>query len=276
MVKKKTSTYKEDHKIVLDFATEAYKKFREVIKSVVLFGSVAKGTETKKSDIDVVIIIDDCTVNWDDELIAWYREELAKIVAKNKHRDKLHINTITLTTFWQEINAGEPLAINIIRYGQAIIDHGGFFDPLKVLLAKGKIKPTPEAVFVTMERAINHLNRANKHLLYTVEGLYWSVVDSAHALLMAQGITPPSPEFVYDLMKDSLVEPGKLPKKYIDYYREIRAAAKEIERGQVSTVRPEKIHELQRKAEEFVKVLRDLTKAMIKDRKILKAEFKQL
>src|SRR3990167_1526954 len=115
--------------------------------------------------IDIIIFVDDATIQWDDELIAWYREELQKIVANNKNRDKLHINTVTLTVFWDEFKSGEPVAINIVRYGKALIDFGGFFEPLKILLAKGKIKPSAEAVYNALRRAPFHLSRA-KYGLY--------------------------------------------------------------------------------------------------------------
>jgi len=35
---------------------------------------------------------------------------------------------------------GEPVVMNIIRYGEPLVDFGGFFTPLKVLLQKGKIR----------------------------------------------------------------------------------------------------------------------------------------
>ena len=89
---------KENYDIAYDFAIEAYKKFQHIIKSIVLFGSVAKNLKTQ-NDIDIIIFVDDCTIQWDDELIAWYREELQKILAANKYRDRLHINTVTLSVF---------------------------------------------------------------------------------------------------------------------------------------------------------------------------------
>src|SRR3989344_7022365 len=120
-----------DKDIALDFASKTYQKFRDVVKAIVMFGSAVKQKAKEKSDIDIVIIIDDCTVNWDEELIAWYREELAKIIAAQKYPKELHVNTVTLTAFWEELRAGEPLIINILRYGEPLIDVGGFFDPLK-------------------------------------------------------------------------------------------------------------------------------------------------
>ena len=100
MKKRKDGELSEDYKIAYDFSTKCYKKFRDVIKAIALFGSVPKKENTPKSDIDLIIIIDDCTVSWDDELISWYREELSKLLESQNYKKQIHINTITLTTFF--------------------------------------------------------------------------------------------------------------------------------------------------------------------------------
>jgi tRNA nucleotidyltransferase (CCA-adding enzyme) len=69
-----TLKIKKETDIAMDFATKIYERFDKIIKSVVLFGSTAKGTNGPSSDIDIVIILDDVSINWDQELIAWYRE----------------------------------------------------------------------------------------------------------------------------------------------------------------------------------------------------------
>lgn len=264
----------EDYDIAYDFATKAYKKFREVVKSIVLFGSVAKASIKPTSDIDIIIIVDDATINWDDELIAWYREELGKLISAQKYAKELHINTVTLSTFWEELREGEPLVINILRYGQTLIDFGGFFDPLRVLLAKGRIKPSPEAIFVTMERALAHSIRANNNILSSVEGFYWAMVDSSHAALMAERVVPPSPEHVADLLTDVFVKTKRLDAKYVVWYTEVRHVAKEITYGNIKHLKGDAITELQDKSEKFVNVLRDLTKTLIKDERIVRPVMK--
>lgn len=279
VIKKVSKKEKElilDHEIAFDFATKVYKRFQEVIKSVVLFGSVAKHEIKKGSDIDVIIFVDDCTVQWDDELIAWYREELSRLTAKQSYKDKIHVNTITVTTFWDEIRMGEPLAINVIRYGEAMVDHGGFFEPLKVLLAKGRIRPTAEAIFTTMVRAENHLEKANRSVLLAVEGYYWACVDSAHSALMAENVIPPSPEFIPDLLKDFFVKSGKINKKLINYFDEVRSITKDIEHGVIKRISASQLKDIESKSTEFVKTFRSLTKFLIKDKKIIKIEPKQL
>ena len=160
-----TLQLRSESEIATDFATKAYKQFQEVIKSIVLFGSVTKQEDRENSDIDIILIVDDCTINWDSELIGWYRTELQRLAEKQNYSKRLHISTVTLTTFWEEVKAGEPLIINVIRYGQPLIDFGGFFEPLKVLLAKGRIRPTPEAIFTAMSRAYENTWKGNNSIL---------------------------------------------------------------------------------------------------------------
>ncbi len=259
-----------DREIAYDFATKSYKKFKEIIKCIVLFGSVAKEEAKKKSDIDIIIVIDDCSVNWDAELISWYREELGKLIAAQKYSKELHINTVTLTTFWEELRAGEPVIINILRYGEALIDFGGFFSPLKALLARGKIRATPEAVFNTLRRAPDHLTKARYSLLGSIEALYWAMVDSAHAALMSANEIPPSPEHIADMLTVHFVKSGKLDKKYVEWFTDLYHVTREITHGNKRDIKVEDIKKHQERAEVFVKKMIDIAEELTKFEKITK------
>jgi len=59
-------------------------------------------------------------------LIAWYREELGKLIQENPYAKALHINTVKLSTWWDDMMKGDPVVINILRYGDALIDFGVF------------------------------------------------------------------------------------------------------------------------------------------------------
>ena len=72
---------RNDKDIAMDFASQVQKKFDRMVKASVLFGSQARNDSSNGSDIDIVLIIDDAAISWDLELISWYREELAKIIA---------------------------------------------------------------------------------------------------------------------------------------------------------------------------------------------------
>ena len=278
-INKKKTTKKvikqfSDYDIAYDFATKAYKQFKEAIKSIVLFGSVSKGASKKGSDIDVIVIIDDCSIEWDQELIAWYREELGKLVAAQNYKRAIHINTVTLSAFWEEVKIGDPTAINVIRYGQPLIDFGGYFTPLKVLLAKGKIRPTPEAVYNTLRRASLHISRAKFNIVSSIENLYWAMVDSAHSALMAVGQVPPSPEHVGDMLNAVFVNKKILNKKYVSWFNDMYTLSHDVVHGNVKHLSGEEIDKHMDKAIEFEKVMRSITTKFLEREKIIRTKRK--
>lgn len=274
--RKKQEVQDQNFKIAYDFATKVYKQFNEVIKTIVLFGSVAKEKTQLSSDIDIIIIVDDCTIQWDEELIGWYREELARLTAKQPYAKKLHINTVTLSTFWEELKAGEPLIINVIRYSQILLDFGGFFEPLKVLLAKGKIRPTPEAIFTNLRRAYEHSFKANHLILSSIEGYYWSMVDAAQAALMALNEIPPSPEHIPDMLEEHLVKKGMMSGRNTKYFNDIRVIAKKVLIGEIKSFNGKEVDEIREKSEFFVTNLGRIAEQLIKKTKIIKTKFKKI
>ena len=241
-----------EREIAADFAGKVYEKFDQMIKSIVLFGSSAKQTMTPDSDIDIIIIIDDVSVKWDSELIAWYREELGEIIKNNPYAKALHINTVKLSTWWDDMMRGDPVVINILRYGDALVDYGGFFNPLRVLLKEGKIRSTPESIYTLLQRAPGHLTRAKRSMLAVVDGLYWTMVDAAHAALIAADIMPSSPEAIPKVLNENFVETKKLNKKYVGYYAEIHEVAKEIVHGNLTSVRGSDLDDWFEKADAFL------------------------
>jgi len=258
-----TLKLRKERDIAMDFAVKVFQKFDKIVKSVILFGSTAKQTIVVGSDIDIIIILDDVSVNWDQELIAWYRQELEKIIKKNPYRNALHINTVKLSTWWEDLMRGDPVVINILRYGEAMIDLAGFFNPLKALLIKGKIKATPEAIYSSLQRAPQHIARSKQAELGAIEGLYWAMVDSAHAALIAANVPPASPEHITIDLKENFVNSGKLKMKYVVWYRDLLVLHKKIVHGQLKNLKGIEIDEWQDRAEEFLEVMAHLVKDLI-------------
>jgi len=139
----------------------------------------------------------------------------------------------------------------------------GFCEPLKFLLIKGKIKSTPEAIYSCLKRAPTHIVRSKASQLNSIEGLYWSMVDSSHAALIAAGISPPSPEHIPSDLKDSFVNTGKLKMKYVIWYRDLLLLHKKIVHGDVKDLKGVEIDDWQARAEEFLKVMAELVKDLI-------------
>ncbi len=260
-VKKKkypTLQLKLESEIAMDFATKAYETFNKIIKSIVLFGSSVKQNAVAGSDIDVIILIDDVSIVWDAELIAWYREELDKLLRHNPYQKSLHINTIKLSTWWEDLMRGDPVVLNVLRYGEAMIDFAGFFEPLKFLLLNGKIKSTPEAIYNCLQRAPTHYLRSRAAELNSIEGLYWAMVDSSHAALISAGIPPASPEHIPIDLKEVFVNTGKLKMKYAIWYRDLLLLHKKISHGETTDLKGVEIDEWQEKTQEFMRVMAEL------------------
>jgi predicted nucleotidyltransferase/uncharacterized protein (UPF0332 family) len=254
---------KSESEIAMDFGIKAYKKFDKIIKSIVLFGSTIKKTSTTGSDIDIIFILDDVSIKWDQKLILWYREELGKLLKINPYRKSLHINTIKLSTWWEDLMRGDPVILNILRYGEPIIDFAGFFEPLKFLLLTGKMRPSPEAIYSCLQRAPMHIARSKLAELSSIEGLYWAMVDASHAALIAAGKTPPSPEHISKELKQTFVDKGKLKLIYVKWYHDILELHKEISHKKIRDLKGIEIDEYQEKAEKFLEIMAKLVKEIL-------------
>lgn len=264
-IKVNTLKINSEKEIAMDFATKIYSRFDKLIKSIVLFGSTNKNELQEGSDIDIIVIIDDISIKWDLELISWYREELSKVVQLNPYKRPIHINTIKLSTWWDDLLRGDPVLINILRNGVPLIDIGSFFLPLQLLLKEGKLKPTPEAIYTLLERTPNHLARANTSMLAVIDGLYWAMTDSAHAALIAAKVMPSSPEEIASVLNSIFVKSNLIKSKYVSYYSEMHELSKKIIHGKLSKVSGKQIDELTERAEDFVRVMTNLVNELTKN-----------
>ncbi|MEM2932694.1 MAG: nucleotidyltransferase domain-containing protein [Candidatus Pacearchaeota archaeon] len=247
-----TLKLKDEKEIAFDFAVKVYERFNKLIKSIILFGSAAKGTLEKGSDIDIIIIVDDASIKWDDELVAWYREELGRLIELNPYIRPLHVNTVKLVTWWEELLRGEPVVLNVIRYGEPLIDFGGFFLPLKFLMADGKIRSTPEAIYNALQRAPRHLARSRASIFNAIEAMYWAMVDSAHAALIAANQIPPSPEYIPAMLKSIFTDKKILDLKYVLWYRDLYVLAHKILHGEIKEISGKELEEWHKRTDEFV------------------------
>ena len=179
----------------------------------------------------------------------------------------MHINSVKLSTWWQDVLRGDPIVVNVLRYGETLIDFGGFFNPLKIMLKEGKIKSTPESIYTLLERSPTHLARARRATLAAVDGLYWSMVDAAHAALISSDIMPPSPEKVGEYLNTYFVKNKVLHRKYVEWYNEMHKVAKEIVHGTRSEVPGKHLDEWVLQADEFLREMAKLIEDIIKEKK---------
>ena len=249
--------HEQDIKIATQFATVTYKELTELMKAIVLFGSAARGTDNKSSDIDILIVIDDVHVVLTEELMEAYKIIIDKKIAQVSKR--LHVSTLKLSTFWEYVRAGDPLVINILRDGIPLVD-SGFFDPLQALLYTGRIRPTQESIHTYFNKAPITLNNADWHVMQGVLDLYWAVVDAAHAALMSQGVIPPTPSHLSDLIQKELVNEKKLDAKYAKEMKFFYELMKKITHREIKTISGAEYDNLRNRAHDFVRAMGSFVK----------------
>lgn len=245
----------DDLKIAQKFAQELKNELGDFLLGVVLFGSTVRKEATKKSDIDVLVVGDDANFQMSDELIEGYRIIVETIVAKVS--TKLHITSMTYTSFWEYAKAGDPVVVNILRDGVGLID-SGFFNPLQRLLQMGKIRPSEESVWRYFGRAPMTILNSRWHLLQATLDLYWAVIDAAHAALMRKGEVPPTPDHVAENLQRVYVKPKLLEKKYVDTMNKFYKLSKQITHREIKEVKGPEYEKYHQEADDFVRRMKKL------------------
>ena len=242
---------KQDLDVAYEFSKKVYREFKAFIKAIVLFGSLARQQQkSKEGDIDIMVIVDDLTVEMTPELVEAYRIIMERLIVETSL--KLHVTSLKFTHFWEYVRAGDPIAINILRDGVAILDTG-FFEPLQALLFQGRIRPSDESIWAYYSRAPRTLSLSKNRLLQATLDLYWAVIDSAHAALMKKGVVPPTPKHVADLMQDVLVKKGILEKKYVATMRKFYNLSKKIIYRDLKEVSGREFDSYLKEAKDFVR-----------------------
>jgi predicted nucleotidyltransferase len=243
--------------VLQEFRKSALKKFKSRIKSIVLFGSVARKEFDKDSDIDVVVILDD-TLGISEKQIEKIEDNLRKI-AKNIS-EQLSIHTFTLTEFFDLAKEGNPLVYRIIKEGIPIFGKDLVL-PWKKLLNIGKIYYTNEAIERYIEDAEKKIKRAETvKLLILVEDCFAAIRDSTYAVLMAMRLDIPPPKKLYDVVKVNLVSNGLLEEEYANWLKEMIQIKKDIEHKKLDKINAELIDYWLERANKYVQKMFYLTK----------------
>ena len=214
------------------FAAKALEKYGSLVKSIVLFGSVARGEVTPESDTDIFLILDDTAQELSEERLEEIQNDLEELAEKISEKLSIH-PLYTLTEFVDYARTGSPIVYYLIKEGVPLYDTG-FFTPWKKLLELGKIPKTREAIEDLIGKSLERLARAHAvRLLILAEDCYRAMVDSTQALLMLLDADPVPPSQLYEAVRTLLVEPGFLEEEYADWLNEVILLRKEILRKNI-------------------------------------------
>ncbi len=241
----------ENLHIARDFSKELLLEMNDLVKSIVLFGSNTNETTNKNSDIDIMIVLDNISVFVSEELREAYRIILKKI--SNKNSNKLHIMTVNLSDLWDMARKGDPILINILRYGSPIFDKD-LIEPLQYLLEIGKIKPSKETIYNYIARSKTLKEENEKHISTAILDLYYAIIDITHAILICKKITPPSPKEMPEIFKNEFKNEPQILKhgKIIEEFYKI---AKDIEHNKINKISGELYDKLNEKAKKTIEEL---------------------
>ncbi len=220
--------------IILNFSKDLIEKVDGLVKSIVLFGSYVENKENEKSDIDLLIIIDDVYAKDLNITVPFYFDNLNKILSDEKYK-KIHVTTLTLSKFWEMILNGDPLVLDILRKGEPIIDPAGIFGSLKKMLENGLIKTSPEYLEIMKKRAEEGINYANLMLIKVFESLYNSVVTISQYYLIKNNMNIYSPEDILHKFKE-LKKKRKISSEVYNYYKRVYEYMKKIEHREIKNV----------------------------------------
>lgn len=260
-------------KIAQIHKTMVVKKFERYIVTYVLSGSLTQGKATKKSDVDVFIVIDDTDVRrmTRGEL----KEKLRAIIIGMGIEagemtglvNKINIQVYILTEFWESLRDANPVIFTLLRHGIPLHDRG-IFMPWKQLLEMGKIKPSPEAIDMFMDSGDKILQRVTDKIKdIGIEDIYYALLTPSQAVLMQYGLAPPTPRETPVLMKEIFVDKEKLLKnedlKILD---EIIKLRKQVEHQEKSEINGKEIDEFLNQGKKYLETLKRLFKK-IEERK---------
>ena len=236
---------KEIIRKAVKFMNEARKHYGEIIKSIVIFGSAARGEVKKGSDIDLWVIVDDTATKSTEDL----EKVSTQLYLIAKELKDLHIQITSLTEFWEWMKKGSPELVNFLRYSLPLYD-SGFVKPVKRLLELGLISPSEETVRLKTKACEARLKKVKLDIQAMIFDLRYCAMDIIQAVVMyyykAQPDHKKIPEFLEKLVKE-----GKLEEEYIEKFRELNKLWKDIEHKIIKEVGVEHLKRALELAEEI-------------------------
>ncbi|RLJ01571.1 MAG: hypothetical protein DRP11_04170, partial [Candidatus Aenigmatarchaeota archaeon] len=258
---------KEKTKHIKEFSKEVLEEFGHLVKSIVVFGSMTRDQFHSKSDVDLIVIIDD-TKGEISEARREMMDAFLRKTAKNIDEDLSPQPVWTITEFWEMVRTLSPLAYTILKEGKVVYDTG-FFKPVQNLLAKGRLPATREAAEKRMEAAEPKIKKVKNIKLWMVaEDLYLAMLNSTQAAIMFMGGEPPSSHHIVDKAREFLVENKLLDEKYLKWLDDVIKFRKGVEHREIKDITGEELDNFIKRAEEYVKEMEKVIKKIELGRRI--------
>ncbi len=248
----KTPSKREVYEKVVEFTRRIKEKYGGLIKSVVIFGSAAKGELKPTSDIDVWVILDDTTPKPSEDL----KTVVANIHLLAEEMKDLHVQTTNLTDFWSWFREGSPELVNFLRNGLIVYD-SGFVKPMQRMLRMGLIPPSEETVKLKSKSAEAKLKKIELDMRSMIFDLRYAAMDMIQAVVMHYYKERPDARAIPDFLK-RLAEEKKLEGEFVEKFAELDRLWKDIEHKRIEKVEVEHLERAMKLSREIVERFKNL------------------
>ncbi len=238
------------HRFLEQDINSAHKLGEELLKKHIELASVLL---VKAETNYAIVLLDDLNNTLTNNTVNDLKIKISETCYKTGIEIGFHL--MLASDIWKHYKEKSEQVQEILRNSYVVQDKG-FITPLQDLFVKGKLRPTKESVLMHMYQAEKNLKNANTHVNSAVVDVYWAVVDTAHAAVMASGQIPPSPEQLGDQLK-ILAKEKKINSRCPAIMSEIFGVAKDIIRKRKWEITGKEFDKYLEKAEFFQKEMID-------------------
>ncbi len=242
------------------FTELTLRKYGHIIKSVVVFGSTARGDFKDDSDIDIFVIYDDIYLKKSNIPLETFDSDL-KSIGKSVSELIMVSSPWSIIEFIRAVQNGSPMAINIMRDGWALYDSSIFIN-MKNQLQLGNIYWTFELIKSMVSVSDNNFKSVEERKIKIVaEDLYYGLVNLAFAILVLSGTNISERSEVSGHIEE-IVKIADLNNEEANTLREIVKFRDDFEHGRTENVSNEKLAELIELSKKIREKLLDCERAL--------------
>ena len=222
LFEKEKKTEKKVIKEVVGFSNQIIKRYGDLIKSILIFGSAVRGDIKETSDIDVLVLIDDTAQKATESL-----EKITNDIYMLAEENRIHPQVFVLTEFWKWLRAGSPELVNYLRYGYSIYDTG-FIKPVQRMLKLGLIPPSEETIMLKAKGAQLKFKKFESELRSLIFELRYMAFDMIQSVIMYFYKAQPDYKDAKKYL-EKLKEENKISDEEIKKFEELNKLWKDID-----------------------------------------------
>ncbi len=256
---------------IKEFTERILKKYDGLIKAVWVYGSFAKKTAKRTSDIDMMVLLDDTNKDIPIGFLYKIQDEVEGIVEKIKKDYGVHIHVQQpkrLSDWWDLLRSGEPWVFTSMKKAIPIYDPSGYVEPISKLLNLGRMSGTYEKAEALIQRGPSTLKEVKRRLLEDITSeLLSAMVESAQATLMFYGIAPPSPQTIDKALEKNFVRKNLLEPGFVEMIRDFYNITEKIDHNEITKMSAKEIGKWIKRAKIFVLRMNNLFSELEKRKK---------